>query len=705
MNDWWRRMDVPAGTTVAQLRPDLVDELVENLTHPERSLATMPPGLDDECRWQCPNLECRHEWRTRVSVRVKGSNCPKCARKITGQKVRRPRPGESVTDLHPHLAREFVANLTRPEHGLADMRPASGDRCRWRCATLTCGREWEARMSARTRKKPSGCPECGQRLAAELITQLRTTPQDGGSLADRHPEIAGEFVANLTRPGRTPEKIRPGSKDRCRWRDASGREWEAVVYERTRSPARGLLLKAHGQSRFEYEIAALITAASGLRVDKDVRVDVPGQARALRVDLSLPEIGLLVELDPARWHHTPASVVRDQRKSELLTEAGHRVVRLRSDTIPAVGAASLPVHGPAPWTWAQTLAPLVREAGRPWKNLTSNQVAKTVGEAARSWTETVTAGPTPNALDAAPHLADEFVTNLTHPGLDLVWLAPGSSDRCQWICGTCRHEWGTSILNRTQGTGCPRCARAQQGARVHKLARPRPGRSLADVHPTIAEQFVTNLTNPQYGADNVKPGSGDLCQWRCPRGHEWKATIAQRVRAVGNGCQSCYLSGAEKRNRRPRPGKSLADLHPQIAGELVLVLDDLQATAADLHPGSKRPCRWRCAKGHGEWKAIPSDRTGTNKSGCPRCGRERTRQARRTPPVGGSLLERHPQVAAEFLTNLSRPGTVPAEMRPGSNDRCRWRCAKGHEWETTALSRTKPKGTGCPDCRMRGKGR
>ncbi|NEA68658.1 zinc-ribbon domain-containing protein [Streptomyces sp. SID12488] len=50
-------------------------------------------------------------------------------------------------------------------------------------------------------------------------------------------------------------------------------------------------------------------------------------------------------------------------------------------------------------------------------------------------------------------------------------------------------------------------------------------------------------------------------------------------------------------------------------------------------------------------------------------------------------------------------GTVPAEMRPGSNDRCRWRCVKGHEWEATALSRTKPKGTGCPDCRTRGKGR
>jgi hypothetical protein len=63
-----------------------------------------------------------------------------------------------------------------------------------------------------------------------------------------------------------------------------------VVNERTRSPTRGLLLKAHGQSRFEYEVAALITAASGLQVEKDVRIDVPGQARALRVDLWLPEI-------------------------------------------------------------------------------------------------------------------------------------------------------------------------------------------------------------------------------------------------------------------------------------------------------------------------------------------------------------------------------------------------------------------------------
>ncbi|WP_328978454.1 zinc-ribbon domain-containing protein [Streptomyces canus] len=151
-------------------------------------------------------------------------------------------------------------------------------------------------------------------------------------MADRYSEITREFVANLTRPGRTPEEIRPGSKDHYWWRDASGREWEAAVYERTRSPARGLLLKTHRQSRFEYEIATLITAASGLRVRQGRPRRRARAGRALRVDLPLPEIRLHVELDPARWHHTPASLVRDQRKSELLSEAGHRVVRLRSDT-------------------------------------------------------------------------------------------------------------------------------------------------------------------------------------------------------------------------------------------------------------------------------------------------------------------------------------------------------------------------------------
>ncbi|WP_243088174.1 zinc-ribbon domain-containing protein [Streptomyces sp. 891-h] len=661
MNDWWRRMGVPAGTTVAQLRPDLVEELIENLTHPGRSLAMMPPGLDDVCLWRCPHSDCQHEWSTRVSVRVKGSGCPKCARKIAGQKVRSPRPGESVADLHPHLAEEFVANLTRPERGLADMRPATGDRCLWRCATPSCGHEWEAKLSARTKKKATGCPVCGQQLAVCLATQLRTTPPEGGSLADLHPEVAEEFVTNLTRPGRTPEKIRPGSKDRCRWRDATGREWEAVVYERTRSPARGLVLSAHGRSRFEYEIAALIAAASGLRVDKDVRIDVPGQARALRVDLSLPEIRLLVELDPARWHHTPASATRDQRKSELLAEAGHRVIRLRSDTIPEIAAPSLLVRGPAPWTWAQALVPLLQEAGRPWQELTAEQAAEVVGEAARAWADSVTAGPKPNVLDAAPHLAGEFVTNLTHPGLDLVWLAPGSSDRCQWICATCGHEWGTSILNRTQGTGCPECTRGRQSERIRQRARPKPGQSLADLHPTITKEFVTNLTNPQYSPENVRAGSGDRCQWRCAQGHEWEATVAQRVRAAGAGCQRCYLDATGERNRTPRCGESLLDLHPRIAAELVAVLDDSQATAADLRPGSKRRCRWRCVVGHGEWEATPNSRTGSAKAGCPECGREKTRQARRQPVPGGSLLERRPQVAAEFFANITNPGGL---LRP-----------------------------------------
>ncbi|UNZ22275.1 zinc-ribbon domain-containing protein [Streptomyces sp. 891-h] len=116
----------------------------------------------------------------------------------------------------------------------------------------------------------------------------------------------------------------------------------------------------------------------------------------------------------------------------------------------------------------------------------------------------------------------------------------------------------------------------------------------------------------------MRPGSNDRCRWRCARGHEWETTALSRTKPNGSGCPECVPASSRKGRQRPPTGGSIADRYPQIASELVAVLDDLEATAADVRYGSKRSCRWRCtARGH-EWEATPMVRT-TRGRGCPEC--------------------------------------------------------------------------------------
>ena len=111
------------------------------------------------------------------------------------------------------------------------------------------------------------------------------------------------------------------------------------------------------------------------------------------------------------------------------------------------------------------------------------------------------------------------------PGSDKPW-------KCQ--CDTC----GTVVTPRHSsvrwGNGaCNECGNVKGGA---ANATPKPGQSLADLHPVIAAEA--------HGWDpsTVKPASGQRKQWKCRDcGHEWPATVSKRTE--GKGCPACTERG------------------------------------------------------------------------------------------------------------------------------------------------------------------
>lgn len=267
--------------------------------------------------------------------------------------------------------------------------------------------------------------------------------------------------------------------------------------------------------------------------------------------------------------------------------------------------------------------------------------------------------------------------------------------------------------------------------------------------PELPEQWHPEK-NGSLTPQDVTYGSKRKVWWRCERGHDWQAMVANRTRN-GTGCPYCagkkVLPGFnDLRTRNPslaaqwHPTKN-GDLSPEIvnpgsgqkawwqcgrghewqavvksraegagcpvcSNQVVLLGEnDLASTrpelAAEWHPtknkaltpenvtaGSAKKVWWQCPDGH-EWRAMISARSGKN-SGCPVCA------GKKIIPGVNDLATHFPEVSAQW--HSEKNGALrPDQVSPNSNRYAWWRCDKGHEWRALIFSRTK-QGTQCPYC-------
>lgn len=104
---------------------------------------------------------------------------------------------------------------------------------------------------------------------------------------------------------------------------------------------------------------------------------------------------------------------------------------------------------------------------------------------------------------------------------------------------------------------------------------------------------------------------------------------------------------------------------------------------SEKYQHSKTKLRWRCAEGH-EWEAVPT----SVKSGswCKQCAVEAIADRRRIP-----LEEVREMVKSKGGQCLSQ------EYVGNKDDKLRWRCSEGHEWQAT-LGKVRNDGSWCPTC-------
>jgi hypothetical protein len=177
----------------------------------EKNVSLRPDGVTansgEYAWWKCGRS---HSWRTMISVRRSGSQCPYCTGKIVI-------PGETdLKTLRPDLAKEWDYEANAP---LTPEQVTSQSTLRvwWRCEN---GHSYPAIVY--NRYHGTGCPYDVGHLPIAGETDLATV----------FPNLANEWDHERNN-GKRPEDYTCGSNERVFWKCGCGCRWRTAICSRT----------------------------------------------------------------------------------------------------------------------------------------------------------------------------------------------------------------------------------------------------------------------------------------------------------------------------------------------------------------------------------------------------------------------------------------------------------------------------------------
>lgn len=143
---------------------------------------------------------------------------------------------------------------------------------------------------------------------------------------------------------------------------------------------------------------------------------------------------------------------------------------------------------------------------------------------------------------------------------------------------------------------------------------------------------------------------------------------------------------------------SLLEMNPEIAKEWHPTKNGTLLPSM-FNPGSNHKVWWQCSKCGREWKTSVSERTGRDKTGCPRCNKKdgAAKNVQTRIRKKGSLALNWPKLMKEWDYSKN-DGIDPEHLTCGSGRKVWWKCSKcGNEWSASVSHRTN--GRGCPVCK------
>lgn len=645
-------------------RVDLLEEW-----HPIRNKDSTPlmvnRGTNKKAWWICS--KCGHEWESTISNRTKNHGCPKCAKKRLSTIFSTPGKNKSLEDLYPNVAKEWHPTKN---NGITPSMVNSGTHKKvwWICSK--CGHEWESTISNRTRNH--GCPKCAKKSAAQKCSM----PKQGKSLKDLYPDIAKEW-----HPKKNielyPSIVNSGSNKKVWWLcPKCGNEWKTAISYRVNGNgcpecAKGLKISFPEKAIFYYIKKEFPAALDNVKSDK-----LPWINKS-ELDIYIPELALAIEYDGS-WHQ---NVDVDIKKNVLCKNNNTIIIRIREASIPILndnGSINYILKNRSTNELERAIEFIFNKIDTKLKaDININR------DRGNIYTIMDLKGRKELSLESVyPDISAQW-----HPTkngtLSTLTVMPGSNKRVWWLCSDCGYEWETTVSNRTNGYGCPKCATR----RVAKLnSTPSIGESLEDFRPDISAQWHPTK-NGTLTPQGVAIKSGKEVWWLCEKcNNEWKAQVYSRVE--GRGCPYCS-------NQKVKKGfNDLALKRPDIAIQWHPTKNGT-LTPEDVTQCSGKRVWWYCNDCGHEWESTIANRT--NGNGCPVCRKEKLSKICSRPKNGQSLAEKRPDIVIQWHPTNNGEIT-PFNVTYGSGKKVWWLCNEcGNEWESTVSNRT-TLGRGCPSC-------
>ena len=590
-------------------------------------------GSHKEVWWKCIR---GHEWQAEINNRNKGRGCPICS----GNKVLKGT--NDLQTINPSLAKEWNYEKNdnlKPE----DFTANSGKKVWWKCSE---GHDWQAPIT--DRNKGHGCPYCAGKKVLEGFNDLRTV----------NPALAEEWNYEKN-DGLAPVHVTVNSNKKAWWKCSKGHEWQATISNRNIGRGCPICNSERNTSFPEYAIVYYLTK-HGLGVIHSYR------EKGYELDIFIPSKKIAIEYDGGIWHKN--RIKNDLEKNFKCKKDGIKLYRIR-EGLPPLNDNSIDFIVQkkqkdlekalrvilSQITGANIDVDLVRDT-IAIENLREyiekeNSLLLYNPELSKEWNYEKNGNLKPEYLKAnsgkkvwwkcseghewqspiadrnkghrCPYCAGKKVLEgfndlrTVNPSLAKEWnyeknngLAPvdvtvNSNKKIWWKCNK-GHEWQATISNRNKGYGCPYCS----GRCAIKSEN-----DLYTINPSLAKEWDYEK-NGDLKPENFTANSGQKVWWKCSKGHEWQARIADRNR--GRGCPYCSGRYAVK------GFNDLQTVNPILAKEWNYEKND-NLKPEDFTANSGKKVWWKCSEGH-EWQASIDHRN--NGTGCPICRKNKKQKDR-----------------------------------------------------------------------------
>lgn len=658
------RYAISGETDLQTLYPNIAKEW-----HPTKNGQVIPTEISahspKKAWWLCPK---GHSYESSISNRVdRNDGCPYCSGKRT-LKGYNDFETWCRTNRHSELLQEwdYEKNSILP----SEISPKNNKKVWWKCPL---GHEWDAAIGSRTSGRPSGCPFCSNPPKKILVgfNDFETWCLNNGKeqlLAEWNAERNTEF---------SPKDISYGCGKRVWWRCQRGHEW--CVSPSNRVQGTGCPICSRTQTSFPEQAIAYY-------LSKDLNVLQRYSIKGFEIDVFLEDFNIGIEYD-GMYFHTSNNSKRDEKKDSFYKEQGIRLIRVKENTVKTGIVNDTVYYIPLKSNYlddsfnkmlCSLISVLETHAGvtiskdidivrdelavrEHYASIIKNSsVAAVYPELIPEWDVEKNRGMTPDNFSANSHTK--------------VW----------WRCKN-GHTWQADISSRNRKLGCPYCA----GQRTI--------RGENDLESWCKTNNPTLLLEWDFEKNKILPSevsktSNRKFWWTCSKGHEWEASIANRIH--GTRCPVCYTGNDAKRY-----SVSFAQWCKDNNYEHLLSEWDYSKNASitpdTVSKASHIKVWWKCDKGH-EWEAQIKSRTYNH--GCPYCSGTNKKAVVGKNDLVTWCKENDKQYILNEWDYDKNDGMMPEQFTFGSHKRINWKCSKGHTWSAVIKERTKYRGNMCPEC-------